>query len=124
MSSVLTQEMVFECKRRLLSMKAELLNRAKHVRTELAATDKNSGDEIDQTVAFLNEHNNLVSQDRIRTQLMEIEFALDRIAKGVFGICEETQEPIETNRLLALPFTRLSIEGAELREAQKKRFVR
>ena len=43
--------------------------------------------------------------------------------QGIFGICEETEEQIEIERLLALPWTRLSIEGAEIREAVRKRFA-
>jgi DnaK suppressor protein len=110
-------DIVQECKIKLMAMKAELLNRMSSVRWEIRNNDKNSGDEIDQTVAMLSEHTNLVNNDRIRFQLMEIEYALARIQRGEFGICEETFEPIEPERLLAIPYTRLSIEGAELREA-------
>jgi DnaK suppressor protein len=60
----------------------------------------------------------------MRLQLFEIESALARIDSNVFGICEETLEPIEVERLLAIPSTRLSIEGAELREAVKRKFAR
>jgi DnaK suppressor protein len=112
--------LIQECKQKLVMMKAELLNRMSSVRWEMQNNDKNSGDEIDQTVAMLSEHTNLVNNDRIRTQLMEIEFALARIQRGEFGICEETFEPIEADRLLAIPYTRLSIEGAEIREASRK----
>jgi len=55
---------------------------------------------------------------------MEIEMALGRIENGTYGICEETEEPIETDRLLAIPWTRLSIEGAELRESLGRRYAR
>ena len=120
----MSQEVVQQCRQKLLLMKQELLNRSRHLRSEFVQNDKNSGDEIDQTVAQLAEHNFLVSQERIRHQLMEIEFALSRIQSGQFGLCEETQEPIEVDRLLAIPYTRLSIEGAEIREAFQKRFAR
>jgi DnaK suppressor protein len=120
----LSREIVQECRQKLLLMKNDLLNRARHLRKEFAQNDKNSGDEIDQTVAHLAEHGFLVSQERIRTQLMEIEFALARIESGQFGLCEETQEPIEKDRLLAIPYTRFSIEGAEIRDASRKRFAR
>jgi DnaK suppressor protein len=104
------------CRAKLLSMKQDLLNRSREIRAAFTLNDKNTGDEIDQSVAFLAEHNFLINQERIRFQLAEIESALARIEKGNFGFCEETQELIEVDRLLALPFTRLSIEGAELRE--------
>jgi DnaK suppressor protein len=50
--------------------------------------------------------------------------ALSRIESGTYGICEETEEQIEHERLLAIPWTRLSIEGAEIRESIKKRYAR
>ena len=59
----------------------------------------------------------------MRNQLLEIEFALARIENGEFGICEETNEPIEEQRLLTIPWTRLSIEGAEIRERYKKHYA-
>jgi DnaK suppressor protein len=60
----------------------------------------------------------------MRTQLLEIEMALSRMEQGTFGVCEETEEVIEADRLLAIPWTRLSIEGAELREAVSRKFAR
>lgn len=124
MSSHISQELIAECKKRLLIMKQELLNRSRGLRAEFAVNDKNSGDEIDQSVAFLAEHNYLVSQERIRTQLLEIEYALGRIQQGNFGFCEETEEKIEADRLLAIPYTRLSIEGAEIRDHAAKKFAK
>lgn len=44
-----------------------------------------------------------------------------RIEKGTFGKCEETDEPIEPQRLIAIPWTRLSVEGAEIREYGQSR---
>lgn len=123
MNQLLSNDVVTECKKRLLQMKQELLNRARVGRAEFALNDKSSGDEIDQSVAFLTEHNFLVNQDRIRHQLLEIESALGRIERGEFGICEETFEAIEIDRLLAIPYTRLSIEGAEIRDSIRKRFA-
>ena len=60
----------------------------------------------------------------MRNQLLEIEMALARIEQGTFGFCEETEEPIESERLLAIPWTRLSIEGAEMREAVGRKYAR
>lgn len=122
--SQFTEEFITECRGRLLAMKADLLNRVKVARLEIVANDKSSGDEADQSVAHLNEEAVLINTDRIRSQLMEIEFALARIANGDYGICEETQEPIEEQRLRAIPYTRLSIEGAEIRESHVRRFAR
>lgn len=124
MSSIIAQEIVIECKMRLLGLKQALLERARFSRSEFSRNQTNVGDEIDQTVAHIQEHTMLANQERIRRQLLEIESALGRIEQGIFGICEETFEPIEVDRLLAIPYTRLSIEGAEIREATDRRYAR
>ncbi|MFN7903711.1 MAG: TraR/DksA family transcriptional regulator [Pseudobdellovibrionaceae bacterium] len=112
-----------ECRSKLLKMKQELLHRVRVNQLQFSQAEK-SGDEIDQTVSQLEEHSLLVSQERMRTQLLEIEFALARIEKGLFGICEETDELIEIERLRALPYTRFSIEGAEIREKMSQRYAK
>jgi len=43
--------------------------------------------------------------------LQEITLALDRIERGTYGICELTGEPIETERLEVIPWTRYSFTG-------------
>lgn len=123
----LNPEMIRKCQQKLVSMKAELMNRAKSSAFEYSrhqADRSTSGDEIDQSVALIEEQNFLLSQERMREQMLEIELALSRIEQGTFGICEETEELIESERLVAIPWTRLSIEGAEMREELSRRFAR
>lgn len=121
--SHLPQELVKECKTKLLTSKSDILNRVKEARNDLYQDDK-GGDEADQTVRVLAEAEFLSLHERLRFQLIEIESALARIENGTFGICEETEEPIEHDRLRAIPWTRLSIEGAEIRESMNKRYAR
>jgi DnaK suppressor protein len=121
---ILDTEVISDCKKRLLVMKEELLNRLRNNRLEISIYDKMSGDEADQTVAQMMENSFSINQKRVREQLMEIEYALSRMQKGTFGICEETSEPIEVERLIAIPYTRFSIEGAEIRDALKRKFAR
>jgi DnaK suppressor protein len=120
----ISEDVAQECRRRLLMMKQEIMNRFRTARQNYAQTEHAKGDEIDQTVAQQEEHSFLVNQERLRNQLLEIEMALGRIEQGIFGVCEETEEKIETDRLLAVPWTRLSIEGAELREAMNRKYAR
>lgn len=119
-----SKELILECKKRLLETKADLLNRVKSTKGNLSefAEDK-GGDEGDQTVRLLAESDAVANQERIRYMLVEIENALMRIENAKYGYCEETEELIEPERLLAIPWTRLSIEGAEIREAMQKRYV-
>ncbi len=121
--SKLKSEIILECRKKLALEKANLINRLRHQQEEIKKGVDLSGDEIDQTIAQLAEHSLLTFQNKIREQLFEIESAFSRMELGTFGICEETEENIEIERLMALPWTRLSIEGAEIREAVRKRFA-
>lgn len=121
--AVLTSELVAQCRKKLLDTKADILNRVREARQNLDNDDK-GGDEADQTVRVLAESEFLTHHERLRHQLLEIEMALGRIETGTYGYCEETEEPIEVDRLLAIPWTRLSIEGAEIRESMRKKYAR
>ena len=120
----LSKNLIEECKKKLLSTKEDILNRIRDAREDLSKDDSKGGDEGDQTVKALAESQFLRLNERFRRQLMEIEMALHRIENGAYGTCEETEEVIESERLLAIPWTRLSIEGAEIRESLKKRYAR
>lgn len=55
--------------------------------------------------------------------LKEIEAAIDRIYKGTYGVCEVTGEPIDPERLEAVPFTRFSLEGQREYESNSRKRV-
>jgi DnaK suppressor protein len=123
--SQVSEQLIKECRQKLLNAKMDLLNRVREARNDLSMSeDGKSGDEADQTARVLAETEFLTQQERMRNQLMEIESALARIENGTFGVCEETEEIIEPERLRAIPWTRLSIEGAEIRESMNKRYAR
>lgn len=123
--SGLSRELIEKCKAKLIQAKTEILNRVRESRTDLYnSEDAKGGDEGDQTLRALAEAEFLSMHERLRKQLMEIEGALGRIEKGLYGVCEETEEAIEPERLLAIPWTRLSIEGAEIRESLGKKYAR
>ena len=56
--------------------------------------------------------------DKDREQLYEIDAALERIRRGVYGICEVSLEIIPKKRLQARPFCRLTVKCQE--EYEKK----
>ncbi len=124
-TTTLSRDLIEKCKAKLITAKAEILNRVRESRADLYnSEDAKGGDEGDQTLRALAESEFLSMHERLRKQLMEIESALARIEKGLYGICEETEEMIEPDRLLAIPWTRLSIEGAEIRESIGKKYAR
>jgi DnaK suppressor protein len=54
--------------------------------------------------------------------LLEIKNALHKIERGTYGLCEESGENIDVNRLKANPIARYSIETQKyLEEISKKR---
>jgi DnaK suppressor protein len=124
--SKVSKDLVNQCKGKLLKSKTEILNRIQEAKEGLNSNndDSKGGDEGDQTLRALAEAEFLSMNERLRKQLVEIEMALARIETGSYGVCEETEELIETERLLAIPWTRLSIEGAEIRETMQKRYAR
>ncbi len=110
-----------KCKDLLLSKKEELLNQS---RTWLKALsiDKQKGDEIDQSEFLQNQNKTLLLQERTKKLLIEIDVALEKIKSDEFGICEYTGLSISSSRLLAIPWTRLSIEGAETIDQIRRKF--
>lgn len=105
-------------KLQLLEIKQNLINQMDVMTSHFNQINKSVGDESDQSLAHQEEHAFLVAQARTKQRILEIEYALARIENGTFGICEETSEPIEEERLNALPWTRFSIEGAEIQETE------
>lgn len=107
------------CKEKLISEKEELLNTLK-VNGRPPEGDVHTGDFGDQNIRAIDEHQWLLFQNRLRKRLLEVESALYRLESGSFGMCEETEQQIELERLLTIPWTRLSLEGAKLREGLQR----
>ena len=61
----------------------------------------------------------LVSSEQIT--LKEVNAAIERIHSGTYGICEVTEQPIDHERLYAIPYTRYSIEGQKQKESNSKK---
>ena len=52
--------------------------------------------------------------------LKEIADAIERMKKGTYGTCEITSKPIPAARLIAVPFTRYSLEGQKELERNRR----
>lgn len=55
--------------------------------------------------------------------LTEIEAAIERVFEGTYGVCEMTGKKIRDERLMAVPFTRYSVETQKQLEKNKIRSV-
>jgi len=108
----------------LLEMRAQLLNRSARVAKDaLALNPDDLADETDHAAAVIQQNISLDVQKRDRFLLKEIEHALAKFENGMYGVCEDSEEPIDEARLEAQPWTRYSVEAAELREKRAKRFA-
>ncbi len=109
-----------ECRRKLLNSRQDAMNGLIALNPSLST--EMVGDEADLAAAHISQTQALNQRDKFLERIREIDQALQRYEDGSFGVCEETGEEIEDKRLLALPWTRLSLEGAEIRERERKRY--
>ena len=107
----------------LLEHRERVLNRSASARAGLTISTDDLADETDHAAAVIQQGLVLNVQERERHLLREIEHALSKFEDGTYGLCEDTEEPIEEARLNVQPWTRYSVEAAELREKRSKRFA-
>lgn len=69
-----------------------------------------SADENEVADKFEEYETNKGVKDQLQKQLSEVDAALARIDNGTYGICEETNKPIDRNRLEANPSARVSLK--------------
>jgi len=77
---------------------------------ELAHYDQHPADQASDT---FEREKDLALLERLEDELAEIEAALQRIDEGTYGIDEESGEPIDPERLEALPAARTNVPAAE-----------
>lgn len=117
----LTQKTACTLYEKLLKKKSEVQNRPQISKQALSFLgNERGGDQADQVNRLQEESQHTKRIQRDNQLLNAIVSALARMENGQYGICEVTQEPIELNRLLSIPWTTLSIEGAEEMEEQLK----
>ncbi len=107
------------CKENLLQQREEALNALKYLNSNLKEVQR---DDSAGLASSLQEENYKLSRGRdLSLRLKKIDEALAKIEQGEYGYCSVTEEPIEKARLLAIPWTDLSLAGAELLERQQKK---
>lgn len=67
----------------------------------------------EQAVELENAETMVALEQRLRDEGREVQAALSRLERGVYGACERCGEPIEEKRLSALPATRYCIGCAQ-----------
>ena len=107
-TETLTQKEIKEIEKHLLEMRKEILERIKNKNTE-EMPENETGDEADLAAQSLEKEVLFELNDSSHEKLDQIEAALRRISKGIYGTCEYCRRPIPKKRILALPFARYCI---------------
>ena len=107
-------EQIAKIKKRLLSLREEIL---KVIEWRDASGGANGAmDEIDQANELIEKEMGFVMSNNMRSNLKEVEDALDRIEKKHYGKCLHCGEEISPTRLEVLPFARYCVPCQEKRE--------
>lgn len=106
--SHLSAQEIKEMKEYLLNARKETLVRLQEKKT-LDMPEAEVGDPIDVATQNLDKELLFEVTDNEHQILEQIEAALRRIEKGVFGICESCRCHIPTKRIKAMPFARYCI---------------
>ena len=107
--------------RKVLTQSIEkLLQEAGKTLNEMTEDKANFPDPTDRASLESDRNFELRIRDRERKLIQKIREAIARIDNGTFGICEECEEEIQMERLLARPVTTLCVECKEKQEAEEK----
>ena len=109
--------------KKLLSEQQEL---GKRIQSHLADVfvEREPDDEVALATYGVNRDMSAATLERERATLAEIEAALERIAKGHYGLCESCETAISEARLRALPWARLCISCASTITASPANYLR
>ena len=107
-------------RQKLLRWRAELLREADGTLASLSQGGIHEADLTDRASVETDRALELRTRDRARKLVSKIDQALTRIDNGVYGYCEETDEPIGLRRLEARPIATMSIEAQERHERMER----
>jgi DnaK suppressor protein len=123
MSASLSNEFVKKQKESLLKMKRDILNRLQtQGNEELQTPSEELIEEGDISQNYINQNIAFGLKERDLNRLREIDYALEKIENGSYGICEEMDEPISKKRLEKMPWARLCLQAAEEQERNQKTY--
>ena len=108
-------------KQKLLAWKADVVRDSEHTLAQLEQEGGLREPDINDRASLETEHSlELRTRDRERKLINKIDEALQRIDRGDYGYCEETDEEIGVRRLDARPTATLCIEAQERHERKEK----
>ena len=107
-------------RQKLLRWRAELLAESSETLQHLKEESLLKPDITDRASLETERAIELRTRDRERKLIAKIDAALERIADGSYGYCEETNEPIGLRRLDARPTATLSLDAQERHERMER----
>lgn len=78
------------------------------------STAVDTADDIELAQSFETFEERNAIQNKLENRLIDVERALQKIATGIYGVCEVSGELIETERLEANPAARTNIANKEV----------
>ena len=97
-----------------------LLDEANKTVSGMTDHRENFPDPTDRATLESDRNFTLRIRDRERRLIAKIKEALDRLDNGTFGICDECEEDISDERLMARPVTTLCIKCKKNQENEEK----
>jgi len=104
----MTAAEIREIKKELSGLREEVLKRIQ-AKKDIDMPEAEVGDPIDQASQSIDKELFFEINDNDQKMLEQIEAALRRIEKGVYGVCESCRQPIPKKRLKAMIFARYCI---------------
>lgn len=98
----------------LLQQKRENLKARMSVRLDDVSIETEPDDDAGMATTSFATDLAVSTLERERSELRQVELALQKMKKGEYGICENCENPIREARLHALPWARLCINCANL----------
>ena len=121
----LSEKTAIELYEKLIETRVKVQNRPQASKQALSKLgSEKGGDQADQVNRLQEEAQHTKQIQRDQSKLQQIMVALSKMENGDYGLCEYTQETIEIKRLMTIPWTTLSAEGAEEQELKLKQNFR
>jgi DnaK suppressor protein len=115
---IVSKQLIKKIEEKLVEWESSIVESNITFKTEL--TEENCTEIIDQANKETMLSLELEKSDRNNKVLKEIRNALKKIKQGTYGICEESGEMIDENRLIANPLARFSLEAQQELEMEMR----
>ncbi len=123
MAKAMTKKELAKFREVLVAKRDLVVERAERtLKEEMVLERDDLPDEMDLASSEYNQYFEFRLRGREKKHLAKMDLAIKKIDDGLFGICENCEEPIGKKRLEARPETGLCIQCKEAQERDEKAF--